>query len=643
MKVFEKSKFIWIEKDCTPDSYGEFYFPLNYDGGKLDLNISCDSDYTLFINGKFAYCNQYGDFEHFKVYDTIDLAKHLKKGENKIAILVWYFGFDTSKYKTYNAGLIFEVKDENGNIVKISDEQVLSRKSRAYQSGRQKLITTQLGFGYKYDSTKEDNWQMGELNGFNRSTLVKKDCVFYPRPNKKLINEEKISAKLISQSDTCKIYDFGKEVFGLFYIDCDTDFDQTLSISFGEDLPNGKVARFIAERDFSFEYVAKTGKNKYTNYMLSLGCRFLQVDSETHLRINQIGVINQYYPVIENTVIAQDKDFLRIYNLCVNTLKLSMAEHYMDCPWREQALYAFDSRNQMLAGYSVFKDGNFEYAKSNLLLISQDRSEDGLLSICYPCGISLRIPAFSLYYILQIKEYLQYSNDKAFVGSIVYKLKEIIQSFAKRVENNLVVNFSGENYWNFYDWSPLLMGTNERSRKPLPDLVINCLFIIALDSFEYICNTLGEKFEYSELKNQVVKATKEQYFNVEKGLFFFADDKDEFTEVGNSLAILAGLCNQKEKEHICNEIVSGKMLQGTLSLKTIKYDALLSLGDKHVEYIKEEIKKEYLYMLDQGADCTWETIEGKKAFGEAGSLCHGWSAVPAYYLIKFGLVKVKEN
>ena len=35
-------------------------------------------------------------------------------------------------------------------------------------------------------------------------------------------------------------------------------------------------------------------------------------------------------------------------------------------------------------------------------------------------------------------------------------------------------------------------------------------------------------------------------------------------------------------------------------------------------------------MLTHGATSFWETIEGDAAFGKAGSLCHGWSAVPVY-------------
>ena len=36
-------------------------------------------------------------------------------------------------------------------------------------------------------------------------------------------------------------------------------------------------------------------------------------------------------------------------------------------------------------------------------------------------------------------------------------------------------------------------------------------------------------------------------------------------------------------------------------------------------------------MLDAGATTVWETADGAAAFDNAGSLCHGWSAIPVYY------------
>ena len=45
--------------------------------------------------------------------------------------------------------------------------------------------------------------------------------------------------------------------------------------------------------------------------------------------------------------------------------------------------------------------------------------------------------------------------------------------------------------------------------------------------------------------------------------------------------------------------------------------------------------EDYKMMLDNGATATWETIDGAKAFENAGSLCHGWTAIPIIYYHRY--------
>ena len=82
-----------------------------------------------------------------------------------------------------------------------------------------------------------------------------------------------------------------------------------------------------------------------------------------------------------------------IYDVCVRTLDLCMHEHYEDCPWREQALYTMDSRNQMLCGYDVWHETAF--CKASLRLIAHSLREDGLLELCSPARVPITIPSFS--------------------------------------------------------------------------------------------------------------------------------------------------------------------------------------------------------------------------------------------------------
>ena len=70
-------------------------------------------------------------------------------------------------------------------------------------------------------------------------------------------------------------------------------------------------------------------------------------------------------------------------------------------------------------------------------------------------------------------------------------------------------------------------------------------------------------------------------------------------------------------------------------MNTFYYDALLAVDKKHVSFVISDIKSKYGKMLDEGSTTFLETDKGWKDFDNAGSLCHGWSAIPAYYLSYF--------
>ena len=134
MKTFEKSKWIWANLEAAPDQYVEFYDTIENMGEKTIVNLSCDSDYTLFINGKYIASNQYGDFEHYKIYDSIDITDFLVNGKNTILITVWHLGIASSRYKPAKAGLLYEIEYDGKTICR-SCEKTLSRENPNYKCG----------------------------------------------------------------------------------------------------------------------------------------------------------------------------------------------------------------------------------------------------------------------------------------------------------------------------------------------------------------------------------------------------------------------------------------------------------------------------------------------------------------------------
>ena len=621
---FENSSWIWVSDNAEADEYGEFACCFRADDAPCVCRISCDGDYTLFINGEYAASNHYGDYEHYKIYDEIDISAHIRPGDNELLVLVWHICADFQRYMKACAGLIFEI-EQAGNILVSSNKRVIARKNPAYLNGYCKVITSQMGFSFLYDATKENS------EGWGPAVIVNKDCRMYPRPTKKLELLPAMDVKILKNEGKYYLIDLGEETVGLPTIDFESDSVQRILVAWGEDLQDGHVRRKIHDRDFSFEYIAKIGKNNYTNYMLRLGCRYMELYSEAPITLNYLGLIPQVYPVRMKNVKINNPLDKQIYDICTRTLKLCIMEHYVDTPWREQCLYMFDSRNQMLSGYKVFEDGNFEYARANLLLMSKGNRPDGLLPICSPSGVELAITSCSMFYFMAVREYIDNSGDITLGKEVYPRLKQILEAFLSNRENGLVNRFTERTQWNFYDWSEYLEGKLWQSEPAIPDLIINCLFILALENLRVICQKTGESFVYDDILKQTRERAKEEFFDSECGAFSVTHGKKEFTVLGNSFAILAGIAD--EPESICEKIVNNEFTDCTFSKRCFKYDALLQTDKSRWRpYVLEEIRRDYSKMLELGATSVWETPDGASAFDNAGSLCHGWSAIPVCYL-----------
>ena len=177
-----------------------------------------------------------------------------------------------------------------------------------------------------------------------------------------------------------------------------------------------------------------------------------------------------------------------------------------------------------------------------------------------------------------------------------------------------------------------LHGELHGTEDAIPDLMINLLFILALQNLREIAFKIGKSFAYEDLLKESKKRTYEAFFNEDVGLYSMSVGGDEYTVLGNALAILAEL--ELDKEYVCEKIVNGELSDCSLSMKIFKYDALLATNkEKYQAWVLNEIRREYGKMIERG-DTVWETIDGASAFDNAGSLCHGWSAIPVYYYTK---------
>ena len=503
-----KAKWIWLKNGSSPDSYGEFYTELLYEGGETEILLSADSDYTLFINGQFVNSDQYKDFPYCKVYDRFEITPYLVQGKNHVAILVWYYGLPNSSYYPGEAGLWFEIRN-GGKCIAWSGEHTQSRLSSSYRNGLQKAITAQLGLSFEYHAEREDNWKTGELNGFSESIPDHRETPAILRPIKKTEVGECAQSVLIRSDENTYLYDLGREEVGYLTLRVCSEASQKLNIAWGEHIIDGGVRQRIRSKDFSVDVIIPSGTTEYTNYFRRLGLRYLELHAEAPLLIDYASVRPCFYPLEYVQTDFHDSLLDQIYQVSVRTLALCMHDHYEDCPWREQALYAMDGRNQSLCSYYAFRE--FTFSRACLWLMSKDNRKDGLLSICTPDSNDLTIPSFSLHYFTEIYEYTVYSGDLTLAREVMPKLTSLIQVFLSHMKNGLVPVFSGKCHWNYYEWSEDLSGELGRLDAPEPDAPLNCLLSIALDRLQRLCDLLEIDADYKTIAQQVNQRIFEEF------------------------------------------------------------------------------------------------------------------------------------
>lgn len=621
-----RSRWIWAKGVSGEDIYADFAGKFEYSGGGAQVRISADSNYALYINGEFVFAGQYADFPHYKVYDEIDISGLCREGENEIFVTVWHYGRGNMGYYPGNAAVRFEVIS-GGDILCASDADTLSRKNPGYVAGLSKNITGQLGFSYKYDMTAGDI-------PFEKSNIVEQELPLFPRPVKRPIIKEEISSTLIGgDGKTHFLYDLGREEAGLLSVKIYSETEQDILIAYGEHIVDGGVRRIISSRDFSVEMRLKAGENEFFNPFRRLGGRYLEIFAESHIAPEKVTVRPVEYP-LEMRPAPKGLDELqkKIYDTCVRTLHLCMHEHYEDTPWREQALYAMDSRNQMLCGYYAF--GEYEFPRGNLYLMSKDDRADGLLSICTPSKDDLTIPSFSLHYFTEVCEYTKYSGDVSLIKEIWKKLESVLSAFSDKAENNLIPVFEEKCHWNFYEWAEGLSGKLFGVDEKRFDMCLNCLYSLALQRMADMADILGMENDYWILADRTNAAIRKAFFKEETGLFRNSTEDESASELANALGILSGAVAGDEAKTLAEKLAAkdNGLTPATLSMLCFKYDALIMADrEKYRDYILSDISARYEKMLAAGATSFWETELGEKDFDDAGSLCHGWSAMPVCY------------
>lgn len=622
--ISKNAKWIWINDNPQKNEYAYFEEKFEFSGNKAVFYVAAETDYILYVNGEQAAFSQFAGYPFEKYYDTIDITKYCQTGENTLSLTVRYEGLNSSTHIDDGAGVIYTLKVDGETALYSSEETKGGYDNRYVQHGNRK-ITGQIGFA--------SDMSCGEAVADTPCVVVQKTENIKPRPVKKtelypLSRGEKIGENL---------YDVGRETAGYLYVKIKAEDACSIKVSYGQHIVDGGVREEISGRKFYLFFNTEKGVHEFTQFFVRISGRYLEVTLPNGAEILEIGIIPALYPQIEKPYKLPTEIDNKIYEVCIRTLRLCMNLHYEDTPWREQALYVLDSRNQMLCGYYAFEET--EYQRANIEFIAKGRRKDGFLELTYPAVNTPAIPFFSVMYPVAVYEYVMHTGDQTILDSTMDTMLNIMNNFKAKVEENGLIKSFPAPYWNFYEWTDGSDDLIPNSQTIVPweyyHLILNCAFIYSGEMFKKLCKMAD--IEWDADFGKMKTAIDNTFLDKETGIYHLrTDDTSLCSQLGNAFALLIGLGDERTVAAVKEDKT---LIPVSLSMLTYVYDALLKADENNKEYVLNDIRRQYGYMLENGATSFWETILGDADFDNAGSLCHGWSALPIYYYNKFSMVE----
>ncbi len=693
--LFETANWIWpLFLGRAVNQYVEFRHRFDCTGKpdlQTRLHIAADTVYTVLVNGEFVDTGRFPDVPPLRHYDSIPVGPALQAGRNEVVIGLHVQGADSFQHLPGDPGLIFAVQGKG--ISACSGTGTYWRTNDNYRSGDIPRITGQLGFSFEYDASrasgkwnrvcKDDLFQHAEaiqlkprpipkveVGGRLTVTVVAQGLLGpslddAASPSKGMqhdsMSAETLAAlfgagaspelpsepglKLADDAGRADgfyvIIDLGREEVGFADFDLETDEGVVIDIGHGEHLSDLRVRAFVGNRNFASRYVCRQGRQTFTHGYKRMAGRYLQLNVRgvrSGFKLHYAGLLPVMYPIDETgSFSASDRRMDDIFRTSVRTLRLCMHEHYEDCPWREQALYANDARNQALAGYYAFGVDKFPVASFELL--GKGLQSDGWLEMCMPASIDITIPSFTMAWVLAVGDHWLYRADRAFVKRMMPVVKTILSARGHEMREGLLPCPSGSRYWQFYDWADGLEGAERMQAGEVRyDAVLNMLLCMALKSGAELadaCGAADEASRWRALADTMREKMHRMFWDDTAAAYrtYVGDRASEhFCELVQAMAILSGTVrNAKAKSALCAKLVTkSDWVETTLSQSLYKYEVLLGAGADTQRAAVDSINAEWYAMLRKGATSFWETRLGAEDFDAAGSLCHGWSAIPAY-------------
>ncbi len=623
---------------------------------EFTVKVSADTRYKLYINGYEICCGPCAGGAFKKYYENIECAYALNKGENVIEVKVIHDPTDSkliTMFRRSKPALYFDGKGltEDGGFEIVSDESF------------EAFIEKNIAFEHRHDIL----WSVGPFENINGEKHLEKldvETLFYPNvylkgytmwgvADRYLLEERPLPIFVPDKkSELSKIREFIDDN-GKYNIVFASDVYTTAMLTYEFTAEkDAKIKAVYAEcaltrgddgnlfkglRDntdgvidsTAYDIVTANGKPQTYEPFSYRAFRYIRLECDKkpeHIKILAARYTYDYETNAEGGGVgyfeSSDPLHSKMWNISRNTLECCTHETVVDCPFYEQQQYIMDGGLESIFAWRLSNDSSIQ--RKFLTDMAQSQNCEGLLSANYP-NIDLQIiPGFSLYFVMAVREYLRYTDDRDFARSMTGTCDRILEYFARTADDNGLV--MPEYGWRYLDWVDgwdrgMPIGVEEA-----PMTAYNLMYAAALGSAAGVCDVCGRPGLAEDYRKRTVNticAVNTLCFDKKKGLYTDVYGKSAYSQHTTVWAILSGAV----KGNKAKELMERTMNDITISKCSfsMRYYLLRALeaSDCYEKYA-DTVLHGWKTMLDN--HCTTWCEDAVTCRSE----CHGWSCAPMY-------------
>ena len=578
---------------------------------KAELKITADDKYRLYINGSFVTEGPASAYHHRYRYDTLDVAKYLKKGENVFAYHTYYQGMINRVWQSGDRrhGLYCELFCD-GKTVFESDESFLCKYHGGFSVCGKVGYDTQFLENYDNNSADVGFEKPDHDDGkWDHAVKVKNDDHILAEGLPKHIVFEKIAPVNVEKRGNTTFIDFGACYVGYLCVTAKGEKNETVTVRHGQELNPDKTVRYNLRANCCYEekWILSGGCDTLDQYDYK-SFRYAELTTD-NAEFSDIYLLSRHYPFeLKSDIRAEFKDnedVKKVWDLCVRSQKYGVQEMVMDCMEREKGVYLGDGCYTSLCNYVLTRDDKLmrQFIED---AFATSAVTDTLLS-CLNCSFMQEIAEYPLILVQLLLWHYRLTGDKGFLQKNAKRAEKLLEAYRRYEKDNVLYD---TDQWCVTEWPANYRdgyAVNNEGNKPLPEphVVMNAYYIYAIKALNEMRKALDQK-EYRNVK-PLLSSFEQIFYDKEKHLFCDGAVSRHISYIGNAFAYGYGHSSDPAFYDTMTAWFKEKGVTGTSLFATFPLLTGLVRAGRY-DLLKDAItdSRAWLNMLAEGGTSTFE-------------------------------------